>query len=153
MKRFLSEPKKTTVEAEQKYLRKEVSLQKSSPGLESYDTLAEVSKNQHAEAFLIYRHTLSLIETAIEKNSLKRMQLSVFYRSRKKLEEAFESYISDEGPTITRVTASTTVAISCAATLKVKQISPERNFEEKLKGKKKCLILELMQIFEFVLHQ
>jgi len=51
------------------------------------------------------------------------------------------------------VTASTTVAISCAATLKVKQISPERNFEEKLKGKKKCLVLELMQIFEILLHQ
>jgi hypothetical protein len=57
MKRFIGEPKKTTVEAEQKYLRKEVSLQNSSPGLESYDTLAEVSKNQHAEAFLIYRYT------------------------------------------------------------------------------------------------
>jgi hypothetical protein len=71
-KRFVGEPKKTTVEAEQKYLRKEASLQNSSPGLESYDTLAKVSKNQDAEAFLIYRHTLSLIETAIEKNSLKR---------------------------------------------------------------------------------
>jgi len=85
MKRFVGKPKKTTVEAEQKYLRKEVSLQNSSPGLESYGTLAEVSKNQDAEEFLMYRHTLSLIQTAIEKNSLKRMQLSVFYRSQKKL--------------------------------------------------------------------
>ncbi len=66
------------------------------------------------------------------------MQLSVFHRSRKKLQEAFESYISDEGPTITRVTASTTEVTSCAAALEVKQISPERNFEEKLKGKKKA---------------
>jgi hypothetical protein len=48
MKRFVGEPKKNTVEAEQKYLRKEVSLQNPSPGLESYDTLAEVSKNQEA---------------------------------------------------------------------------------------------------------
>ncbi len=72
MKRFVGEPKKTTVEAEQKYLRKEVSLQNSSPGLESSDTLAEVSKNQDADEFLVYRHTLSLIETAIEKNTLKR---------------------------------------------------------------------------------
>ncbi len=34
------------------------------------------------------------------------------------------------------MTASTTEVTSCAAALEVKQISPERNFEEKLKGRK-----------------
>jgi hypothetical protein len=80
------------------------------------------------------------------------MQLSVFYRSRKKLEEAFESSILDEGLTITRVTASTTEVTSCAAALEVKQISPKK-FRREAQWKKKCLVLELMQIFELVLHQ
>jgi hypothetical protein len=51
------------------------------------------------------------------------------------------------------VTASTTEVTSCAAALEVKQIRPERNFEEKLKGKKKSSVPELMQIFELVLYQ
>jgi hypothetical protein len=153
-RRFVGEPKKTTVEAEQKYLRKEVSLQNSSPGLESYDTLAKVSKNQDAEAFLIYRHTLSLIETAIEKNSLKRHAALSFLPITQKtigclrvlyLGRGTDDHESD------RIYDRSNVMCSCFGGQANKARKKFRR--EAQRKKKKCLVLELMQIFELVLHQ
>ncbi len=153
MKRFVGEPKKTTIEAEQKYLRKEVSLQNSSPGLESYDTLAEVSENQDAEAFLTYRHTLSLIETAIEKNSLKRHAALSFLPITQKtigglrvlyLRRGTDDHESD------RIYDRSNIMCSCFGGQANKS---RKKFRREAQRKKNDLVLELMQKFELVLHQ